>query len=339
MNRVAIVGYGFMGKTHCGAWKKAPDAKVVAVCDSNLAQLTAKTAGNIKGAADNSRLPKTVRVYDDFAKLLADGGFDTVDITLPTPLHPTMTEAALKAGYHVICEKPMALDVRSCDRMLAAARRAKRLLFVGQCVRFDPQYAFLKEAIDDGRFGRVVAADFTRFCPAPGWNNGGKSWFLDESKSGGAAIDMHVHDADFVQYAFGLPPAVSTRTHIRADGLTDHLTTAYLYTDKVVTSDTSWAAAGSLVFDAAYRVFFERATVYCGGAYRRPLTVYPMTGRPFAPKLAKGTGYEREIRHFNDCILGREPKAVVTAADARNSIALACAERRSAKTGRPVRLT
>ena len=69
MNRVAIVGYGFMGKTHYGAWKKAPGAKVVAVCDSNLAQLTAKTVGNVKGAADNSKLPKTMKVYDSFDKI------------------------------------------------------------------------------------------------------------------------------------------------------------------------------------------------------------------------------------------------------------------------------
>ena len=339
MNRVAIVGYGFMGKTHYGAWKKASGAKVVAVCESNLAQLTAKTVGNVKGVADNSKLPKTVKVYDDFGKMLAAGGFDVVDITLPTPLHPVMTVAALEAGYHVICEKPMALDTKSCDKMIAAAKQAKRQLFVGQCVRFDPQYAFLKEAVADGRFGKVVAADFTRFCPAPGWNNGGKSWFLDESKSGGAAIDMHVHDTDFIQYVFGLPPAVSTHTHVRKDGLTDHLTTCYLYKDKVVTSDTSWAAAGSLVFDSAYRVFFEKATVYCGAAYKKPITVYPETGRPYAPKLQKGTSYEREIRYFNDCIAGRKPRTVVlTATDARNSIMLACAEKKSAKTGRPVRL-
>ena len=149
MNRVAIVGYGFMGKTHYGAWKKAPGARVVAVCDSNLAQLTAKTVGNVKGAADNSRLPKTIRVYDSFDRMLAAGGFDIVDITLPTPLHPVMTVAALKAGYHVICEKPMALDVKSCDRMLAAAKAAKRMLFIGQSVRFNPQYVFLKEAVAD----------------------------------------------------------------------------------------------------------------------------------------------------------------------------------------------
>ena len=126
MQRVAIVGFGFMGKTHYGAWKKCRGAKVVAVCDSNLAQMTSKVTGNIKGIADNSALPKTVKVWDDFSKMLEAGGFDIVDITLPTSLHPVMTIAALEAGYHVLCEKPMALDLKSCDRMLAAAAKAKR---------------------------------------------------------------------------------------------------------------------------------------------------------------------------------------------------------------------
>ena len=102
MKKVAIVGFGFMGKTHYGAWKKCRGAKVVAICDANLSQLTAKVQGNIKGAADNTAVPKSVRVYEDFDAMLAAGGFDIVDITLPTLLHPKTTITALKAGYHVL---------------------------------------------------------------------------------------------------------------------------------------------------------------------------------------------------------------------------------------------
>ena len=339
MKKVAIAGFGFMGRMHYGEWSKLKDAEVVAVCDANVAQFTAKTVGNKKGAF-SAKLPKRVRAYTDFNEMLAAGGFDIVDITLPTPCHATLTIQALKAGYHVMCEKPMALSVKDCDAMLAAAGRAKGTLFVAQCARFSPQYAWLKEAVEDGRYGKVVAGDFTRFCPAPGWGPGGKSWFLDEAKSGGAAVDMHVHDADMVQYLFGKPPAVSTRTHIRADGLTDHLTTTYLYPDKVVTSDTSWAAAKSLVFDSAYRVFFEKATVYCGERYKGAMVVYPDSGKPFTPKLGKGTSYGNEIRYFLDLILGRRvKKEIVTAKDARNSIALVLAEKKSAATGKPVRVT
>ena len=340
MKKIAIVGFGFMGRTHLGAWRKCPGARVVAVCDSNLAQLGAKVTGNIKGAADNSALPKSVKVWADFDAMLAAGGFDVVDITLPTPLHARMTIAALKAGFHVLCEKPMALSLRDCDAMLAAAKKARRTLLVAQCVRFFPEYAWLADAIRDGRFGKVVAADFTRFMSAPKWSPKGGSWLLDESKSGGLYVDAHVHDADYIASVFGMPRSVRSVAHRSRHGYVDHTTTVYSYADgKVVTSDSSFAASDALMWDAAARVFFEEATVYLGGAYKSSLTVYPTGGKPFTPKMGRRSGYEEEVRYFLSLVDGRAPKrTVLTAKDARDSIALVLAERNSAETGKAVKL-
>ena len=330
MKKVAIVGFGFMGKTHYGAWKKCRGAKVVAICDSNLAQLTAKVVGNIRGAADNTAIPPSVKVWEDFGEMLAAGGFDIVDITLPTPLHAKMSIAALGAGYHVLCEKPMALTLRDCDAMLAAAKRAGRRLLVAQCVRFAPEYACLRELVRGGRYGKVVAADFTRFMSAPKWSPKGGGWLLDEAKSGGLYVDAHVHDADYVLSLFGKPRGVRSVAHRSPHGYVDHLTTFYDYPGKVVTSDCSFAASDALLWDAAARVFLERATVYLGAACRKPLTVYPDGGRPFSPKLPKATGYEAEVRYFVDLVEGRvkAKDAVLTAEDARASIALVLEERR-----------
>lgn len=338
MKRVAIVGFGFMGKTHYGAWKKCRGAKVVAVCDSNLAQITAKVTGNIKGAADNSALPKSVRVWDDFSAMLAAGGFDVVDITLPTPLHPDMTVAALESGYHVLCEKPMALDLKSCDRMLAAAKKTGKRLLVAHCVRFFPEYAFLRELVRSGKYGKVVAADFTRVMAAPKWSPKGGSWLLDEKKSGGLYVDAHVHDADFIFSLFGKPKSVLSRCRRSAHGYVDHTTTVYDYPGMIVTSDSSFAASDSLVWDASARVFFEKASVYLGEFNKKRLTVYPDKGRPFSPKLPDKGGYEAEVAYFLRMIDGRlrEGDKVLDADDARNSIALVLAERKSAATGRPV---
>ena len=330
MKKVAIVGFGFMGKTHYGAWKKCRGAKVVAICDSNLAQLTAKVQGNIKGVADNTAVPKSVRVYDDFGRMLAAGGFDIVDITLPTVLHPQMTVAALGAGYHVLCEKPMALGLKDCDRMLAAAKKAKRELLVAQCVRFFPEYAYVRELVKSGRYGKVVTADFTRFIAPPKWSPKGADWFFDEKQSGGVLFDVHIHDADYVAGTFGRPEKVRTTAHRNARGFIDHTTTTYFYKDTFVTSDSSFAPAASLVWEGSGRVFFEKATVYFGPFYKQPLTVYPEEGKPFAPKLAKETGYEAEVRYFLGQVEGRRQEQVLTAKDARDSVALVLAERRSA---------
>lgn len=338
MKKVAIVGYGFMGRTHCGAWKKCPGAKIVAVCDANLAQLTAKVTGNIRSAADNSALPKTVEVYDSFDKLLAAGGFDIVDITLPTPLHAEMTVRALAAGYHVLCEKPMALTLEDCDRMLVAAKKANRKLFVAQCVRFFPAYAYVADLIRMEKYGKVIAAEFTRFMSAPKWSPKGGSWMLDESKSGGLYVDAHIHDADYIASVFGLPKAVSSKAHRSARGYIDYQTTRYDYSDgKVVTASSSFAAADALTFDSAARIFFEKATVYLGDAYVKPITIYPTGGKPMAPKLGKLSGYDLEVRAFLALVEGRKTSAFAPA-DARKSISLVLAERMSAEKGKKVLL-
>ena len=336
MKKIAIVGFGFMGRTHYGAWKKCCGAKVVAICDANLSQLTAKVKGNIKGAADNSAVPKGVRVYEDFGAMLAAGGFDIVDITLPTLLHPKTTIAALKAGYHVLCEKPMALDLKDCDRMLAAAKATKRQLLIAQCVRFFPENAYVRELVESGKYGKVVAADFTRFIAPPKWSPRGADWFFDEKKSGGALFDVHVHDADYIAGTFGRPKALTAVFHRNAKGFVDHTTATFFYKDALITSDSSFAPSASLVWDASGRVFFEKATVYFGSFYKSPLTVYPETGKPFSPKLPSRTGYEAEVEYFLGMVEGRGQKLVLTARDARNSIALLEAERRSATSGKVV---
>lgn len=339
MKKVAIVGFGFMGKTHCAAWKKCRGAKVVAICDSNLAQLTAKVSGNIKGATDGAAVPKSVKVYDDFGRMLSAGGFDIVDITLPTLLHPAMTIAALKAGYHVLCEKPMALDLKDCDRMLAAAKAAKRQLLIAQCVRFFPENAYLRDLVKSGRYGKVIAADFSRFIAPPKWSPKGADWFFDETKSGGVLFDVHIHDADYILGTFGRPQAVTTVVHRNRGGFVDHTSTTYRYKDDViVTSDGSFAAAASFVWEATGKVFFEKATVTFGPFNRNPIMVYPNEGKPFVPKLATATGYEAEIRYFLRQVETGRPGETLTARDAREAVALVQAERRSARIGRTVRI-
>ncbi len=333
---VAIVGFGFMGRTHYGIWKKLRNVRVTCVCDSNLAQIKSGTKGNLD-VADNSDLPPDVRIYDDFDRMLACERLDAVDITLPTPLHPEITIKALAKGVNVLCEKPMAIDAKSCDRMIAAERKSTARLMIAQCVRYWPEYAVLERYVKSGKYGRVIAADFTRFSPAPAWNKCGKSWFLDESKSGGVALDMHLHDTDEIHNLFGMPESVTSRSHLHKDGWTDFISTAYSYPDKVVTSSSSWAMTPSFVWESGFRVVFEKAVVVHNTHSTPSFTVYPEKGKPFTPKVPKVGGYEREIREFVAWISGGKA-APVTAQSARDSVAIVDAERKSARCARPSRL-
>ena len=136
----------------------------------------------------------------------------------------------------------------------------------------------------------------------------------------------------------GRPKALTAAFHRNAKGFVDHTTATFEYKGALITSDSSFAAAASLVWEASGRVFFEKATVYFGPFYKAPLTVYPEDGKPFSPKLPSKTGYEAEIEYFLGMVEGRRQKAILTAKDARDSIALLEAERRSAKSGKKVQI-
>lgn len=328
MKRIAIVGFGFMGKTHYGAWKKIPGANVVAVCDSNLAQITAKTVGNIKGATSNSKLAKSVKVFEDIDAMLAAGGIDIVDITLPTLLHAKMAIKALEAGCHVLCEKPMALSVKDCDAMIRASKRAGRKLMIAQVARFQASGVFLREIVKSGKYGALVAADFARWIAPPRWSAKGADWFFDEKKSGGVYLDAHIHDTDLILSIFGKPDKVMSAAHHNASGYTDHMTTIFKYGEAVVTTSGSFAASASLVFDKSFKIIFEKATVMMVPRRKQEFVVYPEEGKPFSPKIKDSAkAYGDEIKYFFDFVEGRNDGSLMTAESARDAVALVEKER------------
>src|SRR4029453_15552505 len=108
--------------------------------------------------------------YSDLDALLADPNIDAVDLCLPTDLHESVAVAALRAGKHVLVEKPMALDGASADRMIAEAARAERVLMTAQVLRFWPDYTRLRDAVRSGQHGPLRFAVFRRRCAAPGWS-------------------------------------------------------------------------------------------------------------------------------------------------------------------------
>jgi len=261
-----------------------------------------------------------------------------VDITLPTFLHAKYTTAALQAGKHVICEKPMACTLAQCDKMIAAARKAKRTLMIAHCIRFWPEYVALKKLIDSKKYGKVLSATFWRKSSTPtwGWNN----WLLDEKRSGSAALDLHIHDTDYVNYVFGVPKAVRSTGAVGAVSNTgvDHVVTQYIYSrGPQVTAEGGWAMAPTFGFDAGFCVVCQKATIELGAKTEGKLTVHTATGKTLTPKVGAGDGYTGELRYFVDCVAAGKKPAMVTMKDAKTAVAVCLAETRSAKTGRVVK--
>lgn len=337
VKRVGIVGFGFMGRMHYGNWMKMKDAKVVALCDRESKQFTSPIAsGNIEGADVTTDFGDAV-IYDDFDKMLKEANLDAISLTLPTPLHPALTAQALEAGVSVLCEKPMALTAAECDKMLVSAQKARKgaKLMVAHCIRFWPGYAYLKKLVDSGKYGKVIAASFRRFSAPPAWQKG-TDWFADESKSGGMALDLHIHDSDMVNYLFGMPKAVSSTASFGEHGEMRYISTIYDLGGPAVTAEGSWNMTKSLGFEASYTVTFEKAVVIMDGRRVKPLVVYPARGKEFEPKIAAGEGYEYEIRWFLDLLQGRKVDPVTTPEQSRDSVKIVEAEKKSARSGRRV---
>jgi len=336
MTRVGIVGFGFMGRTHYKYWKSIEGVEVAAVCDvnPNIEEETKKAVGNI-GDAQQPVDFSSFTLYNDLDKMLAEAKLDAVSITLPTFLHADCAIKALSAGVHVMCEKPMALNAKDCQRMIEAAKRSGKLLQIGHCVRFWPEYAKAKEIVDKGKYGRVIAATFQRLGAAPMWS--ADNWFLDEQRSGGMALDLHIHDTDYVQYLFGLPKAVcSFGAKGRGGGLA-HIVTQYLYgDDTVVTAEGGWAMTPAFGFEMSFNIVLEKATLVYDLTRQPMFRICPAEGAAFTPEVEAGDGWGLQIVHFAKAIRGRKVKAITTLEESMNSVKIVAAEKESVRKGQKV---
>jgi predicted dehydrogenase len=332
MVRIGLIGLGFMGRMHYAAYQKLPGVKLVAVADRDPKRAAGDLSGgwgNIEGAAEKLDM-SGVRGTTDFNELLNMPEVEAVDICLPTPLHEEFIVAALAAGKHVICEKPLALSIESAERIAAAAAGAKGIFMPAMCMRFWPQWAWIKQAIADNRFGRVKDATFRRVASMP------PGWFINGEMSGGAILDLHVHDTDFVFYCFGKPRAVFSRGYVGASGRIDYITTSYLYDDKVVTAEGGWNRADGFPFTMRATVQFENATVDHDASRERQLLV--CRDKKAEPVDLLGDGYEAELAYFIECIRSGKRPGIVNADDAVTGLRILEAERKSVEIGQVIAL-
>jgi predicted dehydrogenase len=216
MKRVGIVGLGFMGMVHYLSYQKLQGVQVVAVCDTRPELLTGdwtSVRGNFGPPGQQMDL-SGIATYASAEELIADPQVDLVDITLPPFLHAEVALAALAAGKHVFTEKPMAMTVADCDRMVAAANRADRHLLVGHVLPFFPEYAWALQEIGSEKQGRLLGGSFKRVISDPDW----LANYWSAELVGGPMLDLHVHDAHFIRLVLGMPTRVASCGSVR-DGL------------------------------------------------------------------------------------------------------------------------
>ncbi|HET6250442.1 MAG TPA: Gfo/Idh/MocA family oxidoreductase [Tepidisphaeraceae bacterium] len=332
MTRIGIIGLGFMGRTHYEAYQKIPGAQVVMVADKD----PKRAAGDLTGGWGNfdagniTQLPMDrIRGTTDFHELMNDNQVDVVDICVPTPGHVELALAALSSGKHVLCEKPLATSVADAMKIANAAKTAKGFFMPAMCVRFWPQWEWLKRAVADQTYGPVHAATFRRLGTMPG------GWFKDGKLSGGALFDLHVHDVDFLYHLFGKPKGVFSRGYSKTSGEIDHIVTQYLFDGPaLVVAEGGWCQADGWPFAMRYTVNFERATAdYDSSRADEPLLLYE-GGKKQTIEAAKSDGFVGELSYFLECVAAGKRPQRVTAEDAVMGLTIIEGEKRSVGSGR-----
>jgi len=335
------VGLGFMGRTHVAAFRAAARAgnanRLVAVCDADPERRAGRAApaGNrVTGGAEERLFdPRAVAGYERPEELLADPRVDLVAICTPTDSHVELALLALAAGKHVLVEKPVALTHAEVARLGAGARAAERrglLCMPALCMRFWPGWEELKRAVAEGTYGAIKSAVFQRLAAPPAWSPG---FYRDAARTGGALVDLHLHDADFIAHLFGLPQEVESA------GSLDHVTTLYRYPSPGpahVVAEGGWDHAPGFPFRMRYIAVFEEATLDFDFG-REPRLLLCRGGAAAPVPLAPLAGYDGEVRHLLDALAGRAPLRA-TLADAEAHARLLDAERESLRTGAAVAL-
>jgi len=327
MVRVGIIGAGNIGRVHSRSYLQLDKARVVAVADID------------HQAADTMAAKHNARAYYDMHDLLDDKNVDAVDVCLPTYLHEAGVIAAAGAGKHILCEKPVALNVAAVERMIAAVQRSGVKAMVAQVIRFWPHYLAIKEMLDEGKLGKPIMAFAARLGRQPTWT----SWYGDPNLSGGAILDLHVHDLDWLYYLFGHPKTVYA-VGVRVDsGAWNHVLTSLDYGSCRAAAEASFLMPDGFPFTMIFRLLAERGLAeyrYGGGqadtqgaARLHTLGVY-LSGQPaHYPPCDETDPYLAEIRYFVDCIEQGESPAIATLAEARDVLEIATAVRQSLETG------
>ena len=206
--RIAVIGFGFMGKTHAKNIINSDLMELSAIVEKNIDGIT-QVSGNINTGDINPEVLGKIDKYSNLDDCLEKKELDAVFICVHTLLHYEIAMKCLQRGLHVFIEKPLVLKEEEGESLIAEAENRNLKLAVGHVVRFMPAYAKLYELYKTGVYGKLNFISLTRFSGVPGWGDWGKRR-EDFGSSGGALFDLVIHDIDFLQYLLGMPDMVDS---------------------------------------------------------------------------------------------------------------------------------
>ena len=299
MLKVGLVGVGAISGSHIPTWLNNENTQLVAICDIREEQMEQYAE---------------IKHYSSYDEMLENEELDIVDICVPTFLHVEFSLKALKKGINVLCEKPVSLKNDDATMLYEVAKQNNVKFMVAQVLRFWNEYVVLKELYENKKYGKLLSGSMIRLSARPKWS--WDNWYTDEKRSGLVPFDLHIHDIDFMVFAFGKPKNV---TSYRSNTPTqDYINAVYNFGDFSICSEASWYAS-PYPFKAEFRFQFEKAVVANeDGAFK----IYEADGEiiDYSAKseceasdisIPKSNGYQNEIEYFIDCVLNNKQAETV----------------------------
>jgi UDP-N-acetylglucosamine 3-dehydrogenase len=328
MLRVGILGAGFMGSTHARAFHGLAGVEVAAIyahSERRAAPLAEELGTTWTG---------------DLDRILQDPEIDAVSVCLPTPEHRRALESALAAGKHVLLEKPLALTIEDADAVVNLAGASETTVMIAHVLRFWPEYVELQRIVGSGELGRPVSALATRRQPFPAWSE----LFGKSELTGGAVIDMMIHDYDALNWVLGTPKTAVARGIVNAQSSGWDQTQVMIdYHDGSAQVDGGMMMPDSYPFSSTMQVLCERGAIeyqfrvggrsveMAGGV--NDLVLYPAEGDPERLSVEQRDPYVAEIAYFTECVTTGQPASRATPEDARLALKVALAARASLDYG------
>jgi len=338
---VGLIGSQFISTIHAESLHSVPDARIVGVMSP--------TAGHARDFAAKYHIPHQFTALEP---LLARDDIDLVIVGAPNDLHCDITVQAAQAGKHVICEKPLCMNLDEADRMIAACRQANVKLMYAEELCFAPKYVRLKGLLDEGALGKPVLLKQSEKHDGP---HADHFWDVERS-GGGVTMDMGCHAIQFFRWLNGgnaiasVYAQMSTSVHTKKTKGDDNAILILEFENGVTAvAEESWTKLGGM--DDRAEIHGSEGVAYADVLYGNSIRTYSKRGVGYAVEKAGSTvgwsftiyeeawnyGFPQELAHFVDCVKNDKPP-LVTGEDGRAVLEVLCAAYQSAGTGHKVRL-
>ncbi len=319
---LAVIGYGFMGKTHAANILDNPAANLLSICSLE---------------EDRTSVPKGVSFFSDYRKMLKEAPLDGVVIATPTPLHEEMALATVEAGKHLFIEKPLAGTLPSCDRIVKRANESGVQLYVGHVLHFWPSYFAARSQVLGNAVGDLKYIRAVRAGSFPAW----ASWFSKDEESGAVILDLNIHDIDYAMWLVNSPVE---EVYCEAREIDAHgsqvwgiaFTTLTFQNGVTAYCEASWAGRERFPFTTRLEIAGTDGLLTISSPPIGALASYSDKDVLNSDPMVED-GYALELSHFIELIQGKVTEPAVTGSYSRDVVRTCLAARESARRHQPVK--